>query len=151
MMTERKLLVGPDPDGSTFEKAFSKAARLPTEEDRKAAMEKGIRDLIREDLHRDSAYQPPSVGSPRSVGRNGWINEVPISAPEGIGLIDKICDAHLPQPPHVTLRGVDPKLVREKLAQAVASGKITRSVMEEQLALLGLGPDEPQPKGLGSQ
>jgi hypothetical protein len=39
MTVERKLLVGPDPDGSTFAKAFGKAAGLPTEEDRDKALE----------------------------------------------------------------------------------------------------------------
>jgi hypothetical protein len=146
MMTERKLLVGPDPDGSTFAKAFSKAARLPTQEDREVALESSVAEM-RKELHRPE-YQPTTVRDSRRPAGNGtgWQNEIPIGTPEGIGLIDKICDAHLPQPPHVTLRGFDPKLVREKLAQAVASGKITRSVMEEQLALLGLGPDEPQPE-----
>jgi hypothetical protein len=77
-MAERKLLVGPDPDGSTFAKAFSKSARLPTEEDRRRAMEQSFRDVIREDLHRDSAYQPPAVGAPRVAGRNGWLTEQPL-------------------------------------------------------------------------
>jgi hypothetical protein len=145
MMTERKLLVGPDPDGSTFAKAFSNAARLPTEEDRREAMEQSFRDVIREDLHRDSAYQPPSVGGPRSVGRNGWASEVPIGAPEGINHIDRIVDALSPQPkPRVeikSLAGIDPALIRQKLSQATAQGKITKAQMDEQLALLGIADD----------
>jgi hypothetical protein len=89
-MNNRKLIN--EPDTSTFEKAFSNAARLPTAEDRKKAMEQSFRDVIREDLHRDSAYQPPSFGAPRSAGRNGWQNEIPLSAPPGL----KIIDAMLP-------------------------------------------------------
>jgi hypothetical protein len=80
-MAERKLIN--EQDSSTFEKAFSNAARLPTPEDRKAAMEKGFRDVIREDLHRDSAYQPPAVGAPRVAGRNGWLMEQPLINAEG--------------------------------------------------------------------
>jgi hypothetical protein len=68
-MSERKLLVGPDPDGSTFEKAFGKAARLPTDEDRKAALEQTFAEM-RKELHRP-VYQPGSVKDTRrpDVGR----------------------------------------------------------------------------------
>ena len=136
-MTERKLLVGPDPDGSTFEKAFSKASRLPTQEDREAALESSVAEM-RKELHRPE-YQPTTVRDSRRPPGNGtgWQNEIPISAPEGIGLIDKICDAHLPQPPQIALRGFDPKLVREKLEQALAQGKISQAQVDTVLAALG--------------
>ena len=139
-MAERKLLVGPDPDGSTFEKAFSKAARLPTEEDRKVAMEKSFRDVIAQDLHRDSAYQPPAVGGPRVAGRNGWLNEQPLvnaDTDRANALIEGICNAGLPQPtPRVniqSLAGIDEGVVRAKLEEACAKGRISRAQLEEAL------------------
>jgi hypothetical protein len=59
-----------------------------------------------------------------------------------VGLIDAICDAHLPQPkPRVeilSLKGIDPAVIRQKLSQAVALGKITQQVADEQMALLGI-------------
>jgi hypothetical protein len=92
MAAERKLIN--EQDASTFEKAFSNAARLPTEEDRRRAMEKGFRDVIREDLHRDSAYQPNTQrDTRRPAGTNGWLAEQPISAPPGISLIDAMLPA----------------------------------------------------------
>jgi hypothetical protein len=84
-MAERKLIN--TQDSSTFEKAFTSAARLPTPEDSRKAMEQTFVEM-RQDLHRDSAYQPPAVQGPRVAGRNGWQNEIPISAPPGIELID---------------------------------------------------------------
>jgi hypothetical protein len=94
-MTERKLLVEQDP--STFTRAFSKAARLPTQEDREVALEQSVAEM-RKELHRPQ-YEAGNVrDTRRAAGTNGWMNEVPIGPPEGISLIDKICDAHLPQP-----------------------------------------------------
>ena len=137
-MTERKLIN--EQDASTFEKAFSNAARLPTPEDRKAAMEKGFRDVIREDLHRDSAYQPPAVSGPRVVGCNGWQNEIPLSAPPGISLIDAMLPALSPQPkPRVNieaLKAFEPSLVRAKLEQALAKGLITREQVDAAMSSL---------------
>jgi hypothetical protein len=134
-------------DTSTFERAFGKAARLPTEEDRKKAMEQSFRDIVAQDLHRDSAYQPPSQGSPRVAGGGtGWLNEQPLvnaDTNRTIGLIDAMCDAQLPTPRVSVeqLRGIDPAIVRQKLAQGVATGKISKAQMEEQLSLLGLEKD----------
>src|SRR5690242_15917757 len=87
-MAERKLIN--TQDSSTFEKAFGKAARLPTEEDRKASIELSAAEM-RKELFKPK-YEPPSFGSPRSAGRNGWQNEIPISAPPGISLIDRIVE-----------------------------------------------------------
>jgi hypothetical protein len=135
-MTERKLLVGPQDAEGTFAKAFSKASRLPTQEDRERALEETFANM-RQELHRPE-YQPATQRDTRrpAGGGTGWANEVPIGTPEGISLIDAICDAHLPQPPHVTLRRIDPKRVKAKLEEAVAKGKISRQQVEAVLSTL---------------
>jgi hypothetical protein len=143
-MTEKKLLVGPDPDGSTFSKAFGKAARLPTAEDRERALEQSVADMRRE-LHRPE-YQPEQRDTRVAAGNGtGWANEVPIGPPDGIGLIDRICAAHLPQPsPRVEisdLRKIDAAEIRDKLDWAVSCGKLTRAKADQALRDLGLAED----------
>jgi hypothetical protein len=63
-MAERKLIN--ETDHSTFVRAFEKAARLPTAEDRKAALEQTAADM-RNELYAPK-YEPPSFGAPRSAG-----------------------------------------------------------------------------------
>jgi hypothetical protein len=89
-------------------------------------------------------YEPASFGGPSSVGKNGWLAEQPLvnaDTNRANALIEGICNALSPQPaPRLniaSLRGISPEVVRQKLAQAVAKGRITQAQMEEQLALLG--------------
>ena len=98
-MSERKLLVGPDPTGATFAAGFRSAAKLPTEEQTKQAMEQTFAEM-RKELHRPE-YQPPSFGGPHVAGRNGWLNEQPLvnaDTDRANELIEGICNAGLPQP-----------------------------------------------------
>jgi hypothetical protein len=148
-MAERKLLVGPQDAEGTFAKAFGKAARLPTQEDKDAALEQSIAEM-RKELHRPE-YQPATVDTRRAAGNGtGWQNEIPISTPEGIGLIDRIVNAHSPQPsPRVEikdLRKIDAKEIRDKLDWAVSCGKLSRAQADAALRDLGIGPDEPEPE-----
>jgi hypothetical protein len=140
-MSERKLLV--EQDSSTFEKAFGKAARLPTPEDKKVAMEQSFAEM-RKELHRPE-YQPGSErDTRRPAGTNGWLSEQPLvnaDTDRANELIEGFCNAQLPQPkPRVniqSLAGIDEDVVRAKLEDACAKGSITRAQLEEALRALG--------------
>jgi hypothetical protein len=121
-MSERKLLVGPDPTGATFAAGFRSAAKLPTEEQTKQAMEQTFAEM-RKELHRPE-YQPPSFGGPHVAGRNGWLNEQPLvnaDTDRANELIEGICNAGLPQPkPRVNieaLKAFEPSVVRAKVGK----------------------------------
>jgi hypothetical protein len=141
-MSERKLLVGPDPTGSTFEKAFSKASRLPTQQDREKALELSVAEM-RKELHRPE-YQPGSVkDTRRPAGTNGWLMEQPLfnaDTDRTNRLIEGMCNAMQPQPkPRVTiasLQGFEPSVVRAKLEEALAKGLISREQVDATMSSL---------------
>jgi hypothetical protein len=88
-MAERKLIN--EQDHSTFTLAFEKAARLPTKEDRKAALEQTAADM------RSELFKPKyDAGTQRDTRRagngSGWSNEVPIGPPPGINHIDNLVE-----------------------------------------------------------
>lgn len=140
-MSERKLLVSGDPDGSTFALGFRKATGAATPEQLEKMKEQTMRDVIGE-LYRPQ-YDPGTVRDTRGsvAGTNGWISEKPLvnaDTDRTNALIEGMCNAHLP-PARVeikSLKGISPEVVRQKLAQAVASGKLTQAQCDEQLALL---------------
>lgn len=85
-------------DHSTFTNAFSKAARLPTEQDRKAALELSAADM-RKELFQPK-YQANAQRDTRRAGSgSGWANEVPIGPPPGIAIIDQLCNTLMPHEP----------------------------------------------------
>jgi hypothetical protein len=141
-MAERKLIN--EPNASTFEKAFANAARLPTPEDRKEAMEQSFAEM-RRDLHRDSAYQPDTQqrDTRRPAGTNGWLMEQPLvnaDTDRANELIEGMCNAHLPQPkPRVNiqaLKAFEPSVVRAKLEEAAAKGLIKREQVDAVMSSL---------------
>ena len=110
-------------DHSTFTNAFSKAARLPTEQDRKAALELSAADM-RKELFQPK-YQANAQRDTRRAGSgSGWANEVPIGPPPGIAIIDQLCNTLMP---HEPVHGAD-------LEKLLAKVGITREQFEARVA-----------------
>jgi hypothetical protein len=120
MSNERKLLIEP----LSFEVANRMAnSALPTDEERKAALEQTFAEM-RKELHRPE-YQPGNVkDTRRPAGTNGWANEVPIGPPPGIAIIDQLCNTLMP---HEPLHGAD-------LEKLLAKVGMTREQFEARVA-----------------
>ena len=121
MAAERKLIN--EQDASTFTKAFSNSARLPTEEDKREAMERTFAEM-RKELHQPQYQSESARDTRRPAGTNGWLNEVPIGPPPGIAIIDRLCNTLMP---HEPLHGED-------LEKLLAKVGMTREQFEARVA-----------------